>query len=82
MQGHGKEAPDGVGATCKRTADKFITQKVETNLDVFADTLRENCLKIEISVIADAEIKNVNNFIKKNIKVTENVLKEHSRCIK
>lgn len=65
--GHGKGAPDGVGATCKRTADKIIAQKADiTNLYMFVDTLRENCPGIKISVIEDADIEKVHSLIKEN----------------
>nr|CAI5831927.1 unnamed protein product [Callosobruchus analis] len=65
--GHGKGAPDGVGATCKRTADKVIAQKTDiTDLYGFADVLRENCSGIKISVIEEADIEGMNNLIKEN----------------
>lgn len=65
--GHGKGAPDGVGATCKRTADKCIAQKADiTNLYTFAATLRENCPGIKISVIEDSDIAMVHKLIKDN----------------
>lgn len=65
--GHGKGAPDGVGATCKRTADKIVARKADiSNLYNFVDILRENCPGIKIAVIEDAHIERVHNLIKEN----------------
>lgn len=42
--GHGKGAPDGVGAVCKRTADQVIATGGDvTNLKEFAAVGRERC---------------------------------------
>ncbi|CAH1998001.1 unnamed protein product [Acanthoscelides obtectus] len=60
--GHGKGAPDGVGATCKRTAQKANI----TNVCTFAATLRENCPGIKISVIEDSDIDTVHKLIREN----------------
>ncbi|XP_049876011.1 uncharacterized protein LOC126377838 [Pectinophora gossypiella] len=65
--GHGKGAPDGVGATCKRIADKSIAQNADiTDLNMFANTLRESCSGIKISVIEDTDIENVQSLIREN----------------
>ncbi|KAI8420458.1 hypothetical protein MSG28_008946 [Choristoneura fumiferana] len=65
--GHGKGAPDGVGATCKRSADQVIAQKGDiTNLLDFVGVLREKCPGIKISVIEDADIERVSKMIKEN----------------
>ncbi|KAG5877761.1 hypothetical protein JTB14_033588 [Gonioctena quinquepunctata] len=42
--GHGKGAPDGIGATSKRTADQVIASGGDiTNLTEFASVIRERC---------------------------------------
>ncbi|KAI8422982.1 hypothetical protein MSG28_014072 [Choristoneura fumiferana] len=65
--GHGKGAPDGVGATCKRSADQVIAQKGDIiNLLDFVGVLREKCPGIKISVIEDADIERVSKMIKEN----------------
>ncbi|XP_060801187.1 uncharacterized protein LOC132904255 [Amyelois transitella] len=65
--GHGKGAPDGVGATCKRSADKHIAQHGDiTNLHDFVVALREKCPGIKVSIIEDVNIDRVNKMIKEN----------------
>lgn len=65
--GHGKGAPDGVGATCKRSADQLIAHIGDiTNLHDFVGVLREKCPGIKISIIEDADIERVNKMIKEN----------------
>lgn len=62
--GHGKGAPDGVGATCKRTADQVIATGGDiTNLEEFATVVRERCPGIKIDVIEGNEIEQMNTFI-------------------
>lgn len=65
--GHGKGAPDGVGATCKCNADQLIAHKGDiTNLHDFVGVLHEKCPGIKISSIEDADIERVNKMIKEN----------------
>ncbi|GBP09556.1 hypothetical protein EVAR_76560_1 [Eumeta japonica] len=53
-------AQDGIGATCKRTADQLIAQRGDiTNLYDFVAVLRR-CPNIQISVIEDVDIEKVN----------------------
>ncbi|CAH4030727.1 unnamed protein product [Pieris brassicae] len=63
--GYGKGAPDGVGATCKRTADQVIATGGDiTNLNEFATVIRERCPGIKMEVIEECEIeqmKTINN---------------------
>lgn len=67
--GHGKGAPDGIGATCKRTADQLIAQRGDiTTLYDFVAVLRERCPNIQISVIEDVDIEKVNKMIKRHEK--------------
>ena len=65
--GHGKGAPDGVGATCKRTADQVIATGGDiTNLQEFATVVRERCPGIKVDVIEGCEIEQMNTFINDN----------------
>lgn len=65
--GHGKGAPDGIGATCKRSADQLIAQNRDiTNLDEFVHALREKCPGIKIHVIEQAAIEKVDNMIRES----------------
>ncbi|VEN45539.1 unnamed protein product, partial [Callosobruchus maculatus] len=62
--GHGKGAPDGVGATCKRTADEVIARGGDiANLEQFAAVVRERCPSIYVSVTDEQEIEKMNAMI-------------------
>lgn len=62
--GHGKGAPDGVGATCKRTADQVIATGGDiTNLKEFASVICERCPGIKVNVIEGCEIEQMNTWI-------------------
>lgn len=62
--GHGKGAPDGVGATCKRIADQVIATGGDiTNLNEFATVIRERCPGIKMDVIEECEIEQMNTII-------------------
>ena len=53
---HGKGAPDGVGATCKRTAYQVITTGGDvTDLKEFVAIIRERCPSIKVDVIEDVK---------------------------
>lgn len=54
--GHGKGAPDGVGATCKRTADQLIAKGDITNLKKFVSVIRQRCPGIRAAVVESSEI--------------------------
>lgn len=69
--GHGKGAPDGVGATCKRTADQLIAKGDITNLKKFVSVIRQRCPGIRAAVVESSEIEEMNNFI--NEKISEMV---------
>ncbi|KAG5862534.1 hypothetical protein JTB14_006071 [Gonioctena quinquepunctata] len=56
--GHRKGALDGIGATCKRTADQVIASGGDiTNLTEFASVIRERCL------IEGCDIEKMNTLI-------------------
>lgn len=66
--GHGKGAPDGVGGTCKRTADKIIASGTDiATIDAFAKAIEEHCPGIRTLVINRADIssqtKILNNYL-------------------
>lgn len=66
---HEKGASDGIGATCKRTADQLTAQRGDiTILYDFVAVLRERCPNIQISVIEDVDIEKVNKMIKEHEK--------------
>lgn len=62
--GHGKDVPDGIGGTVKRTADRLVTQG--NDLSTFPQLfgmLKANLRSIELSTVTDADI----DLIKKKI---------------
>lgn len=62
--GHGKRAPDGVGAACKRTADQVIASEGDTtNLTEFASVIHERCPGIKVTVIEGCDIEQMNTLI-------------------
>lgn len=79
--GHGKGAPDGVGGTCKRIADKVVASGTDvTNINELAKALDEHCPGIKIFMINEEEIQTQKNIIEKNrtlIKPFVGTLKVH-----
>lgn len=58
--GHGKGAPDGVGAVCKRTADRCVSMGQDVaSLDILVKIIQENCPSIKTYIINDDDIKHV-----------------------
>lgn len=56
--GHGKGAPDGIGATCKRTADFFVNSGGDiNNIDQFVAVIQERCLGITCIAIDGKDIQ-------------------------
>ncbi|KAK0158077.1 hypothetical protein PV327_011156 [Microctonus hyperodae] len=56
--GHGKGAPDGIGATCKRTADFVVNSGDDiNNIDQFVKVIQERCLGITCIAIDGKDIQ-------------------------
>lgn len=56
--GHGKGAPDGIGATCKRTADFVVNSGGDiNNIDQFVKVIQERCLSITCIAIDGKDIQ-------------------------
>lgn len=79
--GHGKGAPDGIGGTCKRIADKIVALGTDiATINDFAIELEKNCPGIKIFVITEKEIdfqKKILEDNKPNIKLFTGTLKVH-----
>ncbi|CAH2216930.1 jg27462, partial [Pararge aegeria aegeria] len=79
--GHGKGAPDGIGGTCKRTADKIVALGTDiASIDDFATELNKYCPGIQIFVITEQEIdfqKKIMEDNRSNIKPFTGTLKVH-----
>lgn len=62
--GHGKGAPDGVGAVVKRTADRLIAEGTDiTNLDTLFDKISANVENVKFWRISDENISEMDRFI-------------------
>lgn len=64
--GHGKGAPDGVGATCKRTADSVVASGHDvSNLTQFCGAIQSRCPNITLFTITDSDIEKMEVLISK-----------------
>lgn len=62
--GHGKGAPDGVGAVCKRTADNIVAYGGNiTNLNEFCGAIQTRCPNITLFVVNDSDIDDMSRLI-------------------
>lgn len=80
--GHGKGAPDGIGGTVKRTADRLVAQGTDLmNLNILLQKLENNCPGIiffEIKNIdIEAKLKKIENV---NILPFPGTIKVHQVC--
>lgn len=67
--GHGKGAADGIGATCKRTADAIVAAGGDIDsLESFIDSVKQRCPAITMFAIDDDTINNMTNDIQKEVK--------------
>lgn len=67
--GHGKSAADGIGATCKRTADAIVAVGGDIDsLESFIDSVQQRCPAITMFAIDDNAINNMTNDIQKEVK--------------
>ncbi|XP_022819027.1 uncharacterized protein LOC111353248 [Spodoptera litura] len=66
--GHGKGAPDGVGATCKRTADALVATGGDVeNLEKFVEAIEKRCPAISLSIIPDEAIEEMSTEIDREV---------------
>lgn len=64
--GHGKGAPDGVGATCKRTADSVVAAGGDVdNLETFMTAIQEKCPGIILGTIDHEAIQTMSAEIER-----------------
>ncbi|XP_072946039.1 uncharacterized protein [Epargyreus clarus] len=79
--GHGKGAPDGVGAVCKRSADRLVAsgKDIESLRDL-SNAIQKNCPSINVFVIDDENILEKDSLIasaKDQIKTFPGTLRVH-----
>lgn len=77
--GHGKGAPDGIGGTLKRTADKAVAEgKDVASLQDLMAILMERCPGVRLFVVANQDIEEVDVLLSKcSIKSFYGTLKVH-----
>lgn len=65
--GHGKGAPDGVGGTLKRTADKAVAEgKDIVNLKSLKEILLARCSSIKLFEVTTANIAKIEDLVKQS----------------
>lgn len=76
--GHGKGAPDGIGAVLKSTADNLVTfgQDVST-FDQFIDIVKQNVENIAIMTVDEDDILAKGTLLPKNLKPFQGTLNVH-----
>ncbi|XP_050506167.1 uncharacterized protein LOC126884279 [Diabrotica virgifera virgifera] len=76
--GHGKGAPDGIGATIKRTADQLITFNHDiNNFDVFVKCIQENISNIHIKCLNENNIEKFDAFLPPLLKPYKGTMQTH-----
>lgn len=79
--GHGKGAPDGVGAVCKRTADKLVATGTDiSSLAELVKAIEDNCKGIKTFIITNENILEMASLIERegsSIKAFAGTLKVH-----
>lgn len=76
--GHGKGAPDGVGAVLKRTADRMVNFGRDVgDFDSFCEVLKQNVENIIIITVKEDSIKEKERLLPKNLKPFRGTLSVH-----
>lgn len=76
--GHGKGAPDGVGAVIKRTADRAVSQGQDIkDLDDFLTVMNQNLKKIKLKTISEYDVFEKDLLFPQNVKAFPGCMKMH-----
>lgn len=77
--GHGKGAPDGIGAVCKRTADRMVSEGKDVgSLNELEFYLKDTVKGVTFFVISEDDIDNVSKIISVgNIQKLKGTMKVH-----
>nr|CAI5866004.1 unnamed protein product [Callosobruchus analis] len=66
--GHGKGAPDDIGATCKRTADSIVAAGGDIeNLEKFVEATERRCPAISLSIVQDDDIEQMSAEVEREV---------------
>lgn len=76
--GHGKGAPDGVGAVVKREADRAVSHGTDiTNAQELFDTLSERNMAMKLFLVLDEDISNEEMELKSDVRPVPGTMKIH-----
>nr|XP_037875642.1 uncharacterized protein LOC119630403 [Bombyx mori] len=76
--GHGKGAPDGVGAVLKRTADRLVNFGRDVgDFESFCEIIKDNVESVVIKIVNEETIKQKENLLPKNLKPFRGTLSIH-----
>lgn len=76
--GHGKGAPNGVGAVLKRKADNLVAQGTDIpNIHCFLKELHEHVQGVSIHTVEEKDIMDADNLLPSNLKTIPGTLKVH-----
>lgn len=76
--GHGKGAPDGVGAVIKRTADNALTYGQDvSSLDQFVQVIKSQVENVIVLTVTEHDVSLKESQIPKNLKPFSGTLKVH-----
>lgn len=65
--GHGKGAPDGIGATVKRTADRMVAMGRDVgNFQQLTECLNGNCKGVQVIPIDEKRVEEIESLLKKS----------------
>ncbi|CAG4947568.1 unnamed protein product [Parnassius apollo] len=77
-KGHGKGAPDGVGAVLKRTADQIVARGNDIpNIEILVRHLKERCPGVIIEVVYESGILKKDMLIPENLKEFRGTMRTH-----
>ncbi|XP_055924519.1 uncharacterized protein LOC129956613 [Argiope bruennichi] len=76
--GHGKGAPDGIGAVLKRTADRIVAEGKDVhNYNTFISVLRESCKGVTLFEVTNDDVNKSDELISEDIKTFFGTMKVH-----
>lgn len=76
--GHGKGAPDGIGATVKRTADRLVAFDQDINtFDIFMTAIKKNVSNLFIDVVDEGHIEKMESNLPLMIKPFKGTMQAH-----
>lgn len=76
--GHGKGAPDGIGAVVKREADRIVSHgKDVTGAERLRDMLEENGTKLTLFLVTEEDIQSIDRFVDDKLSPVSGTMKIH-----